>query len=169
MIITLCGSARFEAWFHMWNEALGLAGHAAFALCSYPSMHAGEKNWYDDREKSILDEVHADKIRASDAVLFLNVMAYMGESTLREFEQARRIGKKIHFLESWGEGLGIGGNHFQEVQDAFARFGLKGGSPIQTSKYPGPWDLLGDGGRYRTLIVARLKLRETAALGYERR
>lgn len=36
MIITLCGSSRFEAWFHMWNQALGLAGRCAFGLSSYP-------------------------------------------------------------------------------------------------------------------------------------
>jgi hypothetical protein len=27
MIITLCGSSRFEPWFHAWNQALSLSGH----------------------------------------------------------------------------------------------------------------------------------------------
>jgi hypothetical protein len=168
MIITLCGSARFEPWFHMWNEALGLAGHAAFGLCSYPSAHGGNKDWYDERMKGILDEVHLNKIRASEAVLFLNVFAYMGKSTMSEFAHARDSGKKIYFLESWGEGLGVGANHKPEYQDAFHRFGCRGGSPIRTCDYnTNPLGLLGEGASvYRSQLVARLKARETAALGF---
>lgn len=167
MIITLCGSARFEAWYHMWNEALGLAGHACFGLCSYPSMYAGEREWYSPEEKTELDHVHFDKIKVSDGVLFLNVMAYMGESTLREFAYAKALRKKIFFLESWGKGCGIGGNHYDEAQQAFARFGLKGGSPVSTVDWPAPWDLLGLAGDYRSKIVERLGKREVEALGYD--
>ena len=63
MIITLCGSARFEAWYHMWNEALSLAGHRVFGLASYPSMHEGEKSWYTPEQKVTLDMVHKQKIQ----------------------------------------------------------------------------------------------------------
>jgi hypothetical protein len=167
MIITLCGSARFEPWFHAWNEALSLSGHVVFGLASYPSLHGGEKNWYTPEEKRILDEVHRGKIDASDTVLFLNVMAYMGESTLNEFGHAKAAGKKILFLESWGKGNGIGGSHYKWLQDAFARLGLKGGSPIDTSVYPGMgvWDLLPRAGALRSGIVRRVEARVNLALG----
>jgi hypothetical protein len=169
MIITLCGSARFEAWFHMWNEAISLADHCVFGLASYPSQHDGLKDWYTSEEKANLDVVHGEKIRASHGVVFLNVMAYMGESTLRELALAKRIDKKLFFLESWGLGCGIGGGHTQEVQDDFARFGLKGGSPVDTTSRVGgsPFDLLGNAGAYRTAIVKRLREREANALGFD--
>ena len=173
MIITLCGSARFEAWFHMWNEALTLVGHCVFGLGSYPSMHPndGGKDWYTPDQKRALDKVHFDKIDASDGVLFLNVFAYMGESTLRELDRANKLKKEVYFLESWGRGRGIGGNHYQCVQDAFARFGCHGGSPVDTMSsfggYRSVWDLLGPAGAYRSAIVKRLRAREVEALGYD--
>lgn len=169
MIITLCGSARFEAWFHMWNEALSLAGHAVFGLASYPSAHKGEKDWYNEEEKVALDDAHIDKIDVSQAVLILNVFAYMGESTLREYKYARKEQKKIYFLEAWGEGNGIGENHLQNVQDAAARFGCLGrGSPISMCiPHSYPYDLLGDGGPARSRIVSRLGARQVEALGFE--
>jgi hypothetical protein len=167
MIITLCGSARFEPWFHAWNEALSLSGHVVFGLASYPSLHDGEKHWYTHEEKRILDEVHRGKIDASAAVVFLNVMAYMGESTLNEFAHAKAQKKQILFLESWGEGFGIGGNHHRWLQDAADRFGVNRGSPIDTSIYPamGLWDLLPPAGALRDGIIRRVRARVNLALG----
>lgn len=55
MIITLCGSARFEQDFHEWNERLTLAGHCVFSLAVFPSIKGGEKNWYTDEVKQTLD------------------------------------------------------------------------------------------------------------------
>jgi hypothetical protein len=167
MIITLCGSARFEPWFHAWNEALSLSGHVVFGLASYPSLHGGEKNWYTPEEKAVLDGVHRGKIAASHTVLFLNVMAYMGESTLNEFIHAKVQGKRILFLESWGKGCGIGGNHHQWLRDAADRFGVNRGSPLDTSVYPGMglWDLLPPAGALRSGIVHRVEARVNLALG----
>jgi hypothetical protein len=167
MIITLCGSARFEAWFHIWNEALSLSGHVVLGLSSYPSLHGGKKDWYTPEEKVVLDEVHKRKISASRAVVFLNVMAYMGESTLSEFRYARDAEKKIVFLESWGEDCAIGESSSLYVREALKRFGLKGGSPIDTSVYPcvALWDLLPPSGAFRSRIVERLEKRIDRAMG----
>ncbi len=118
MIITLCGSARFEPWFHMWNRALGLAGHCVFGLSSYPSQNEGDKDWYTPEQKEVLDKVHFDKIKASDAILVLNCFAYIGESTLRELEYAKHLGRRVYMLESWGEGYGISINHTKEWRDS---------------------------------------------------
>ncbi len=107
MIITLCGSARFEPWFHAWNEALSLAGHCVFGLAAYPSQHDGTKEWYTQQQKEIIDAVHLGKIATSHAVLVLNVFAYIGESTLKEIEYALSKGKETYFLESWGAGYGL--------------------------------------------------------------
>lgn len=162
MIITLCGSARFEPWFHAWNEALSLSGHCIFSLAAYPSQHEGVKEWYSKESKMVLDEVHKGKIDASHAILVLNVFAYIGESTLTEITHATRKGKVTHFLESWGEGNGIGTSHFEHVQAARDKWGVpKGfGSPIDTSvrsSRPSAWDLLVESGPMRNSIVSGLR------------
>lgn len=157
MIITLCGSARFEPWFHLWNMALGLAGHSVFGLSSYPSAHDGLKNWYTPEDKIVLDRVHRDKILASDAVLILNAFAYLGESTLSELDHAQRCGKKIYMLESWGKGCGVGINHFESRIRAAMRLGVWGTrSPreVTVGPYLYPFDLLGPAGERRTRLVA---------------
>lgn len=162
MIITLCGSARFEKWFHAWNRALSLAGHGVFGMSSYPSQNRGNKDWYTPEQKELLDKVHLKKIDASDAIVVLNVFAYLGDSTLREIEYAFNNKKEVYFLESWGEGLGIGIHHYQSVQDAAESYGIpKGyGSPISTvtNEYPlyrnrCIWNLLGEAGKNRSSIV----------------
>jgi len=177
MIITLCGSARFEPWFHAWNEALSLSGHVVFSLAAYPSQYEGVKEWYTKEEKAVLDAVHKGKIDVSHAILVLNVFAYIGESTLSEIEHARRGErwrdasdralplKTTYFLESWGEGNGIGGNHFEHIQKAaFEKFGVPRnfGSPIRTATSntcPDPWGLLPDAGARRSAIVNMLHRR----------
>jgi hypothetical protein len=52
-----------------------------------------------DRIKAMLDELHLRKIELADEVLILNVGGYIGESTRRELEHARRIGRRVRFLE----------------------------------------------------------------------
>lgn len=51
-------------------------------------------------EQSIdLDILHLWKIEEADLVRIFNPDGYMGESTRRELEYARRLGKEIWFLE----------------------------------------------------------------------
>jgi hypothetical protein len=137
MIVTLCGSARFEPWFKSWKLALHLAGHPTFDLAAYPSQMLAGKNWYSDSEKEMLDYVHKEKINASGAILVLNVFGYMGPSTLAEIEHARTVSKvQVYFLESWGKGNGIDTNHYEHIQMAAKQalgehYGK--GSPIDTT------------------------------------
>lgn len=133
MIVTLCGSARFEDHFKTWNESLTMAGHTVFTLTRYPS-EKGSKLWYTDAQKLALDEAHKRKINASEAVLVLNVFGYMGPSTLGEVEHAKARGKPLYALESWGKGNGICGMHFDRVQAACRRIVPEyRGSPIDTT------------------------------------
>jgi hypothetical protein len=146
MIITLCGSARFESYFKVWNEALSLAGHVVFSLAAYPSDKAGLKTWYTEAQK--------DKIAASDAVLILNVFGYVGESTISEIEFAKKHKKPIHALESWGKGNGIGSEHYDAVQESCYRIIPEyKGSPIDSHKMLNVWDLLPPSSPERYAIV----------------
>lgn len=95
MRITLCGSARFEKSFHEWNERLTLKGHIVYGLAVYPSSKGGNKNWYNEAIKAMLDLVHLGKIDNSDAIVILNENGYIGESTAREIQYAKIKGKQI--------------------------------------------------------------------------
>lgn len=143
MIVTLCGSSRFECLFKEWNLALTMAGHAVFTLTSFPSEHGGEKEWYTEEEKTAMDKAYEAKIRASDAVVVLNCGGYLGDSALSEVRYALSLGKKVFFLGSWGEGCGLEGTK----------------SPISTVGFPSVWDdsLLGPAGSLRSKLVRRLE------------
>ena len=101
MKITLCGSLKFEDLYHQWNKVLTLAGHVVYSVSVFPSIEK-EKNWYDDDQKTLLDLVHLEKIRNSDAVVILNKGGYVGESTMRELLYARMIGRQV-FWHSKGD------------------------------------------------------------------
>jgi hypothetical protein len=94
--LTICGSARYEAYWHEANKQLGLAGHICYALMTYPSVE-GEKTWYTPEQKWTLDLAHLAKIEESDGVVMLNIEGYLGESSLRELEWARMRHKKIYW------------------------------------------------------------------------
>jgi hypothetical protein len=106
MIITLCGSARFEAAWHYWNERLTLDGHTVFSLAVFPSVK-GSKNWYSDATKLELDAAHIRKIDASEAIFVVvqslnNTDRYIGESTSREIAYAKTTGKLIFYSDRVG-------------------------------------------------------------------
>lgn len=95
MKITLCGSARFEDKFKEMNERLSLAGHVVYSLAIYPSDKGGEKNWYTPEQKERLDAIHLEKIDASDGIYVIAPGGYIGESTQREIDHARKTKKKV--------------------------------------------------------------------------
>jgi hypothetical protein len=107
VVITLCGSARFEEAFHHWNMRLSLDGHVVFGLTSYPSLHGGVKEWFSPEVKKALDEVHKRKIDASAAIFVvdcegmgLGSSTYIGESTKSEILHATIQRKKIFYAST---------------------------------------------------------------------
>lgn len=164
LTITLCGSARFERMFRVLDKSLTLCGHTVFSLSVLPSMH-GRKDWCDARAKELLDAAHLRKIDRSDAIVLINQFGYIGESTLREVEYATATQRRIYALESWGEGLGIGRGHTDEVRRLAALHGVPVPyrSPINTSHLWSVWDLLGPAGRLRSSCVDEIN----AAAGRE--
>jgi len=49
--------------------------------------------------KAMMDELHLRKIDLADEVFIVNVDGYIGESTAREIEYAKKQGKTVRFLE----------------------------------------------------------------------
>ena len=104
MKITLCGSCKFENEWRFWNELLTLRGHTIFSVAVLPSDKDGEKNWYTDEQKKILDLVHLKKISMSDTIFVITQKqpakliagrGYIGKSTLSEINWARLNGKLV--------------------------------------------------------------------------
>jgi hypothetical protein len=106
-IVCLCGSTRFWKVFQEESLRLTLEGKivlsvgAAVATDEEHFGHLSEEEKV--RIKEDLDELHLRKIDLADEVLILNVDGYIGESTRRELEYARKKGKKVRFLEPANE------------------------------------------------------------------
>ena len=95
-VITLCGSTRFWDHFQRVNAELTVQGNVVFSV-AIPS--SGDLSPLPHGTKTVLDQVHFHKIRMSDEILVLNVGGYIGESTQREIEFAKKIGRKVKYLE----------------------------------------------------------------------
>lgn len=106
-IVCLCGSTRFSEAFREANLQETLAGKIVLSIgCDTRSDqdifgHLPEEEL--ERIKSRLDGLHLRKIELADEVLILNVGGYIGDSTRRELEYARKLGKIVRFLETEDE------------------------------------------------------------------
>ncbi len=96
-IICLCGSGRFKDVFDEVEFAETLQGKIVLTIGCNTKDIACDADL--SRHKPLLDELHLRKIDLADEVLILNVGDYIGESTSRELEYARKCGKCIRFLE----------------------------------------------------------------------
>jgi hypothetical protein len=97
MVVTLCGSVRFERDFKEAKLKLGLRGIIVIDLSTYPSEHevSGRGADLDESyDKLILDLVHLQKIMSSDAVLIVGD-GYIGKSTAREILWASMLDRMV--------------------------------------------------------------------------
>lgn len=98
--ITLCGSTRFPEAFEYWNTQLTLAGNVVYSVAVMPH-HANVEGFLTSAEKDTLDKVHLRKIENSDAIFVVDIGGYIGESTGREIDFARQLGKDIFRLSEF--------------------------------------------------------------------
>ncbi|MHB1692605.1 MAG: hypothetical protein ACYCUW_01805 [bacterium] len=94
-IITLCGSTRFFDTFREVNAMLTAQGYIVLSISVII-----DKNKQDDETlslKKILDELHKEKIVMSDAIFVIDVDGYIGESTNKEIEFAKKHNKQIRY------------------------------------------------------------------------
>lgn len=162
LIVTLCGSTRFERLFHAWNKALTIAGNTVFSLTTFPSVEGGDRDWYTEEVKNNLDVAHLRKIALSDAVVVLNRHGYIGESTMNEIRFAREQGKTLYALESWGEGFGITVRHTLRHREQAHKddcFGFRSPIPTFSPHFRDATgsDLLGPPGKTRSTLVVMLE------------
>ena len=91
-VITVCGSLRFEKEMMEISEKMELQGNCMLTPI-YPTKD--DKDAYTDEEVIMLDKMHKEKIKLSDAILVVNVNNYIGSSTKSEIEFAKELGKEI--------------------------------------------------------------------------
>lgn len=100
-IVCLCGSTRFWRTFQRASLAETMAGRIVLSIGAASGTddeHFGNlpKEEY-DRIKTRLDTLHLHKIALATEVLILNEDDYIGASTRRELEYARRLGKLVRW------------------------------------------------------------------------
>lgn len=99
-IVCLCGSTRFVETFNEWRKRLTLEGKIVLSIeLVLPQSSREDPQHNDYKVKQGLDELHLRKIDLADEVMILNVGGYIGESTKRELEYAKALGKVIKYLE----------------------------------------------------------------------
>lgn len=91
-IITVCGSLKFKNEMIEVAEKMELRGNCILVPI-YPTNP--DKDAYTDKEADILDQMHKEKIKLSDAILVVNVNNYIGSSTKSEIEYAKKLNKEI--------------------------------------------------------------------------
>lgn len=95
-IVCLCGSVRFKEAFMEANHEETLKGNIVLTVGDF-RQHDGVI--MTDEVKASLDRLHFDKIELADEILVLNVDGYIGWSTSNEIEHAKKLGKRIRYLE----------------------------------------------------------------------
>lgn len=89
-IITVCGSLKYQ------NEMMEITEKMAKnGFCMLTPVYPTGKYGYSDEEKEFLRKSHFEKIKLSDSILVVNVDNYIGESTNKEIEYAKSLGKEI--------------------------------------------------------------------------
>lgn len=91
-VITLCGSYRFKEEMAEVAEIMMLAGNC---VLTPNELTRESKDDYTEEEARMIDMMHKEKIRISDAILVVNVGKYIGKSTKSEIEFAEELGKEI--------------------------------------------------------------------------
>lgn len=102
-IVCLCGSTRFWRTFQEASLKETLAGKIVLSIGAASATDDDHFGHLPADEiaalKERLDILHFRKIDMADEVLILNVDGYIGESTTRELNYGRNLGKRIRFLE----------------------------------------------------------------------
>ena len=92
-IITVCGSMRFIKEMMDITEKMELKGNCM--LVPIYNANRSNKDDYTEEEVLMLDKMHKERIKISDAILVVNVDNYIGSSTNSEIEFAKRLNKEI--------------------------------------------------------------------------
>lgn len=91
-VITICGSYKFKKEMIDIAEKLTLEGNCVLMP---NELSRNNKDDYTLEEALMIDKMHKEKIKLSDAILVVNVNGYIGSSTKSEIEYAKNLNKEI--------------------------------------------------------------------------
>ena len=92
-IITICGSMKFINEMMELSEKVELQGNCVLIPIYSPARP--NKEAFTKEQIIILDKMHKERIKLSDAILVVNVNGYIGSSTKSEIEFAKSLNKEI--------------------------------------------------------------------------
>ncbi len=93
-VITICGSYKFKKEMIDIAEKLTLEGNCVLMP---NELSRNSKDDYTLEEALMIDKMHKEKIKLSDAILVVNVNGYIGSSTKSEIEYAKNLNKEIMY------------------------------------------------------------------------
>ena len=91
-VITICGSYKFKKEMINIAEKLTLEGNCVLMP---NELSRNSKDDYTLEEALMIDKMHKEKIKLSDAIVVVNVDGYIGSSTKNEIEYAKSLNKEI--------------------------------------------------------------------------
>lgn len=92
-IVTICGSMKFKDKMMEVAKNLEIENKYVVIQCIYSNDEFSEE------DKKVLADLHYNKIEISDAIYVVNVNGYIGKSTSKEIEVAKKMGKEVMYLE----------------------------------------------------------------------
>lgn len=101
-VICISGSSRFIDMISVEKWNLEKQGNAVLTMTLLPSWYSGGQPDHQaefEGVADVLDRVHLKKIDLCDELLVFNHNGYIGESTQREIDYAKSIGKTIYYHE----------------------------------------------------------------------
>lgn len=98
-VVTICGSMRFE------KQMIEIASNLELdkGYCVLQCVYFDKNKKLTKEEMLKINEAHMKKIDLSDAIFVVNIGGYIGESTRREIDYAKKHGKDVLFYEKLGE------------------------------------------------------------------
>lgn len=93
-IITVCGSYKFKKEMAEITEKMTLKGNC---MLTPNELAKSDKNDYTQEEALMIDKMHKEKIKLSDAILVVNVNNHIGSSTKSEIEFAKSLDKEVMY------------------------------------------------------------------------
>ena len=96
-VITVCGSMKYYELMMELAEQIELEGNCVLTPIYNPKRPSKES--YTKEEGLMLDKVHKERIKLSDAIYVVNVDGHIGDSTRSEIEYAKSLNKEIIYYD----------------------------------------------------------------------
>ena len=99
-IVTLCGSLKFQKEMMEVAEKMARKGFCVLT----PVFPVLENDPITEEQLQKMKEAHFKRIELSDAILVVNINHYIGNSTNREIEYAKKLAKEIRNVFDLNDG-----------------------------------------------------------------